>query len=381
MRKLVLAAALGLPVAFSPATATVADADSLYVGDGNDNTIKSFDASTGKYLGVFVNHNSCPPNPSSSPRVGCLYGPRGLILDGSGHLLVADQNVNLGIRGAIYEYSAQTGAFVKPLVPYTDPNAPPAPRGVVLYPNMMGNVLFVASPEGIVTGSDPCVSGAPSGTGCVQAFNASDGTFLRFLPPPDDLASSFHPRGVVIGPDGLLYVSNAPNLAGLDGQVLVYHPGTGMFPVIFVSNDTCNCDLNRPEGLVFGPDGNLYVASFRANPNDTDKILVFAGPAKSNPGAFIGQIVLDQVGDFRAYAQALLFGPDDKLFVPITTPTGKYSGQVRVYDVKDVSSNTTLTPFKLFVPSSSKQNSPLGSSWYLTFGDTDPVTLNYVGTP
>jgi hypothetical protein len=378
MRRLALAAALGLPVAFSLATAAPAYADSLYIGDANDNTIKSFDASTGNYLGIFVNHNGCPSNPPSSPPTGCLYGPRGLIFDGSGHLLVIDQNVNLGIPGAVYEYSAQTGAFVKPLVPYTNPDAPPAPRGVVLYHNMMGNALFVASLQG-VAGSAPCIQGAPPGTGCVQAFNASNGTFLRFLLPPEELAASFHPRGVVIGPDRLLYISNAPNLSGVDGQILVYDPGQGTFQGIFSSSDTCRCDLNRPEGLVFGPDGNLYVTSFRASPADTDKILIFSGPGptNSNPGAFIGQIVLDQVGDFRAYAQALLFGPGDKLFVPITTPTGPYSGQVRIYDVSSLPSNTSLTKFSLFLPSSSKQNSPLGSSWYLTFGNTDPATLVY----
>jgi hypothetical protein len=166
MRRLALAAALGLPVAFSAATGTPAHAvDSLYIGDGNDNTVKRFDAGTGRYLGIFVTNKDCPqnPNPSSPPpRIGCLYGPRGLVFDGSDHLLVADQNVNLNFRGAIYEYSAKTGAFVKPLVPYTDPNAPPTPRGIVLYND---DVLFVASQEGTGVPKDPCE------TGCVQAFD------------------------------------------------------------------------------------------------------------------------------------------------------------------------------------------------------------------
>jgi hypothetical protein len=78
-------ALLGLGIA-------VAKADSLYIGDVNDNTIKRFNASTGQYLGVFVTNKGCPnPNPPPSrPPIGCLYGPNGLVIDGSGHLLVAD---------------------------------------------------------------------------------------------------------------------------------------------------------------------------------------------------------------------------------------------------------------------------------------------------
>jgi hypothetical protein len=365
---------------------TAAKADSLYIGDANDNTVKKFDASTGQYLGVFVSKNGCPANPPSFPPTGCLYGPRGLIFDGEGHLLVADQNVNLSVSGAIYEYDAQTGTFVKPLVPYTDPCAPFAPQGVVLY----SNVLFVASQQGTVTGTS-CIPKQPSGTGYVEEFGISkNGTasFLGLLPPPTqaELAASFHPRGVVIA-NNHLYVSNVPNPpSGNDGQILVYDltnpensPSIFASSVAIESTPACGCDLNRPEGLVFGPDGNLYVTSFRASSSDTDKILVFGGPGTSNEGAFIGQIVLDQVGDFRAYAQALLFGPGDKqLFVPITTPMRPFSGQVRVYSKYNGPSDTTLTSYKVFIPTASRQNSPLGSSWFLTFDNTDPGTLDYV---
>jgi hypothetical protein len=233
-----------------------------------------------------------------------------------------------------------------------------------------------------------------AGTGCVQAFDGATGVFIGFLPFPPTLTSVFHPRGVVIGPDGFLYVSNVPHPpppldTGLGGQILVYDPKEeDGFPFVKVFVDSgdngnsgsCNnCDFNRPEGLVFGPDGNLYVTSFRANSSDTDKILIFAGPASNNPGTLLTQIVLDQVGLDRAYAQALLFGPGPTsnhvyLFVPITTPTrSSNAGQVRRYDVTDLSNIS----FDIFVPTSSKQNSPLGSSWYLTFGNTSPVTLDY----
>ncbi len=104
----------------------------------------------------------------------------------------------------------------------------------------------------------------------------------------------------------------------------------------------------------------------------TDKILIFSGLASDKPGTFIGKIDLDQVGQNDAYAQALLFGPGGKLFVPISVPvsSSQYAGQVRLYDVSDHHHIT----YDIFVPSSSN----LGSGWYLTFGNTDPATLNYM---
>jgi hypothetical protein len=125
----------------------VAHADSLYIGDARDNTVKSFDASTGAYRGIFVTKDGCPANPKSSPLPGCLYGPTGLIFDGQSHLLVANQNVTLGFPGAIYEYSATAGAFVKALVPYTAMTPPPAPRGIVLESNPVRGLFIIGNRE------------------------------------------------------------------------------------------------------------------------------------------------------------------------------------------------------------------------------------------
>src|SRR5262249_49798801 len=126
-----------------------------------------------------------------------------------------------------------------------------------------------------------------------------------------------HPRGIAFGPDGLLYVSVVGNLAlgkVLPGYIVRFNPHTGRFFDIFTSNQASGCagDLHRPEGLTFGPDGKLYVTSFRANPDDTDKILIFNGTT----GQCLDKIDLDQVGPLRAFAQALLFGPGGRLFVP-----------------------------------------------------------------
>src|SRR5262249_21550108 len=60
---------------------TSAVADTLYIGDGNDNTVKRFDASTGAYEGTFVTSGS-----------GGLNGPRGIIFRNDGQLLLVDQN-------------------------------------------------------------------------------------------------------------------------------------------------------------------------------------------------------------------------------------------------------------------------------------------------
>jgi sugar lactone lactonase YvrE len=319
--------------------------DVLYVGDGGDNTVRRFDASTGAYQGTFVTSGS-----------GGLLGPRGLIFGESHNLLVVNQNVfTVGIGGEVLRYDGQTGAFINKVVPDTDPHNPYDPRGVVRGPQ---HSLFVGD-LGDLGNLDG--TGRP---GRLAQFDEKTGAWIRDLSPSVPFTTSNGPRGVVIGPDGDLYVA-VRNFDPLGGEVMRFDPVSGAFLGDFVDSNPTN-DLNRPEGLVFGPDGNLYVTSFRANAGDTDKILEFNGAT----GAYLGKIDLDQVGQPRAFAQALLFGPGGKLFVPITG-NGPDTGEVRRYDV-------STGAFDVFVPPNAS-GGPLAMPWYLTFGQTDSVTLAYVG--
>ena len=172
-------------------------------------------------------------------------------------MFLVNQNVNTEFTGEVLRFNAATGNPATQLVPANTPDAPFAPRGMILW----NDHLFVAN------ACDPCLP--PKKGGGVLKYKAA-GAFIATLRPPSG-PTEFHPFGVVIGPDGLLYVSSRPNLfsTGLGGQVLQFDPSTGNFIKVFINNDDsdsddCTDQLNGPEGLVFGPNGRLYVTSLRS---------------------------------------------------------------------------------------------------------------------
>jgi hypothetical protein len=184
---------------------------------------------------------------------------------------------------------------------------------------------------------------------------------------------------LVIGPDGKLYVANRPGTTldghSLGGDVLRFDPLTGEFIDVFIHDTGGVGHLNGPEGICFGPDGKLYMISFKFkfDEKDKDTIRIYQGPGGASPlpGTFIDAIDLDgvdQAAGQRAFAQTLLFGPDGQLFVPINGD-GPDTGSVRRY-------NVATKVFDVFVPAAAK-GGPLGQPWYLTFGETNPSTLNY----
>ncbi|MEH7115355.1 hypothetical protein V7124_23805 [Neobacillus niacini] len=320
----------------------------LYIADVIDDTVKRFDAFTGVEYDPFVTSGS-----------GGLFGPAGVIFDHLGDLLVSNQNVGQPKNGEILKYNGKTGAFIGAVISADQVGAPFAPRGIVLSAN---NILYVADQQSPSETEEP-----QQGELRAYSYNGTTANFIGTF-NHSGFNGPFFPRGVVIGPDGLLYVSviNPLNLpeSRIDGWVLRFDPETMNFIDIFVQNDGTNPHF--PEGLVFGPDGNLYVTSFRVNTGDntqTDSIFIFDGLS----GDFLDKIDLDAIGGLRAFAQAILFGPDGKLFVPIRFPESD-NGSVRIYDVQ-----TKPFDFDVFIPA----GGPLGFPQYLTFGKTNPGTLAY----
>lgn len=112
---------------------------------------------------------------------------------------------------------------------------------------------------------------------------------------PAGSAGLSEPQGLAFGPNGnLLVVSTATS------QILEFDGKTGA-PVgtgVFVAAGSAG--LSLPTGIVFGPNGNLYVAS-------SDRILEFNGTT----GAPVGTGVLASVGR----PDGLAFGPNGNLFV------------------------------------------------------------------
>jgi subtilisin-like proprotein convertase family protein len=104
--------------------------------------------------------------------------------------------------------------------------------------------------------------------------------------------------GLVFGPDGHLYVASRDT-----DSVLRYHGRTGAFIDAFVPAGSGG--LDSPVGLAFGPDRNLYVTSF-----DSDSILCYDG----RTGAFISARVPPRTGGLDG-PEGLLFGPDGNLYV------------------------------------------------------------------
>jgi WD40 repeat protein len=287
-------------------------------------------------------------------------------------LLVGSQNVSkTNVPGQILRYKLSNGRSDGAFVP-SSKDSPPAPDSPFTPAGM-------ALSKGVVIASDITNFDEPNDNlppGRLLAYDAQTGKLLRQFDPPSGFPVNFHPRGVVIGPNGLLYVSNLPNTFPppfLGGQVLVFDPETFAFLGVFINdrNDKGEVGhLNRPDSLVFGPDGKLYVTSFRASPTDTDSIRIYDG----HTGAFIDKIDFythpappDMLAP-RAFAQGIVFGPQGKLFAAMTeavegTPRGRirrYDVQTKAFDVFAEVSNSTML-------------------WYLIFGKTNPATLAYQG--
>src|SRR5262249_12337146 len=124
-------------------------------------------------------------------------------------------------------------------------------------------------------------------------------------------------------------VANGYLLVGdYDGNsVLRYNAATGAFVDEFVPKHSGG--LNQPQGMVFGPDHNLYVVSGELSGSAQQRaVLRYDGNSGAPLGTFADSAHLDN-------PHSLIFGPDGNLYVGDNYSTGshvaRYDGQSGTY--------------------------------------------------
>ncbi len=207
----------------------------------------------------------------------------------------------------ILRYNASTGAFVDTFAPEGS-----GPAGNPL----LGPCCMVFGPDENLYVSN--LFGPTFGARGVFRYNGATGEFMDVFVPGGS-GGLRRPLVLVFGPDGNLYVGDVGNLA-LGGRAIRRYDGTtGEFIDVFVPPGSGGLsDPSDPQLFVFGPDGNLYVAS-----QVTDRILRFHGTT----GAFLGDLVPAGSGGLDA-PSGLTFGPDGNLYVGSTTADSvlRYNG-------------------------------------------------------
>lgn len=170
----------------------------------------------------------------------------------------------------------------------------------------------LADPWGILIGPDGSFYVASSGDGKVLHY-ASDGSFINIFVddgsgtanPDDDLAC---PTEIIFGPDGNFYAAD-----GCNGKILRYAPD-GNFIDIFVDDGSGTAnpddDLGALTEIIFGPDGNFYVADEFFN-----KVLRYA-----TDGSFIDIFINNgtatgSTDDDLDIPRTMLFGPDGLIYL------------------------------------------------------------------
>jgi WD40 repeat protein len=156
----------------------------------------------------------------------------------------------------------------------------------------------------LVLSTDPYLYAASFGNNSIERFeelsgvpvpakHRTGGTLVKH-----DSGGVDHPLSCVLGPqDHDLYVTSLET-----DQVMRYSGTTGKFLGVFI--DSSLNVLHNPSGLLFGPDGNIYVAN--ADPATSN--IVYFDPS----GNYLG--VYAQLSTMGG-ATGMVFGPDGKLYI------------------------------------------------------------------
>jgi hypothetical protein len=179
------------------------------------------------------------------------------------------------------------------------------------------------------------------------------------------------PAGLVFGPDGNIYVGSLDNstVVRYDGNTGAPLPAPGQSGAIFVPSGSGG--LFRPGGVAFGPDGNLYVTS-----QLTNQIMRYDGttgaplPGPGQPGA----VFVPTAGGLSDPA-GFVFGPGTD--PADTSARDFYVISIHTSNVLRFDGQTGAFVDEYIADGSGGLNQPRD----IVFGNTDPTTLDYVPNP
>jgi sugar lactone lactonase YvrE len=154
----------------------------------------------------------------------------------------------------------------------------------------------------------------------VARFDWASQTYQPFVAPGS--GGLQQARGIVFGPDGNLYVTDTSQniVFRYDGTTGTPLPATGQSGAVFIPAGSGG--MSSPGDVAFGPEGNVYVLS-----GQTNQILEYQGPAGSSPGAFMNVFISTGASG----PANMTFGPDGNLYVDLNSNSGAY-GQINRYN-------------------------------------------------
>jgi outer membrane protein assembly factor BamB len=303
----------------------------LYVDSWNSNNVLRYDEQTGAFVDEFVKKNSGDLYSS----VSMDFGPDHNLYLSNGHFGKQNQPKD------VPEFDGATGAFLGDFVKDST----------------------MTSPACVIFGHDGnlYIGDSSNNMGTVLRFDGKTGAFLDTFVAPGAGGLQI-PGSMLFGPDGNFYVVDIPQ-----SQILRFDGKTGAFLDKFVAPGSGG--LENPIGMTFGPDGNLYVDNTRFFAHTGGGILRYNG----RTGAFMDTFVAPGSGGL-AKPLFVIFGPEGDLFVasaetansdviamPETSTVLRYDGKTGGI------LNTFVTP----------DSGGLDFPTALLFTETDPVTLSY----
>lgn len=260
--------------------AFVMDGSVLYVCDASDGQVLKYSAK-GTYDGVFINAGPNAPNLPNDIAAGSYS---------TNNAYVYISGFNSGVK----YYNRNTGAYVGTLSTAGSAGVF-APTSIFLYQDN----LFASNYQPNI---------APNKPG-IWKFTTSSASFDSYL------VQTTTPLNSIVRWSGKIYATDPTN------NLVLKYDDSGAPEGTFASGS----GLNRPRGLVFGSDAELYVANELG-----DNVLRFDGAT----GAFQTVFIPAGSGGLDA-PQDLAFGPDGNLYVLGSSPTGKiirrYNGTSGAY--------------------------------------------------